>query len=140
MDYQYLKEFEGYPFPGNEMGRKIMSQPMPLMEQETPLAAKEVSERFREDHDGMDKAWFGLRQTVEGIIGWKGIDIHDLPAMQLTDAEDSFCYVQCVLKDMAELDAAEVGDHVIMEGNYLECHPQFGVVLKQSAVKQHIRK
>lgn len=134
MDYLYFNEFEGYPFPGNEMGRKIMSQPMPKMEQDAPFPAKEVSDKFRADHDAMDKAWFGLRQTVTGVVGWKGIDIHDLPAMQLTDEEDTFCYVQCVLKDMAELEAAEVGDKVVMEGNYLECHPQFGVVLKQSKV------
>ena len=72
----------------------------------------------------------GNRIRVRGIVSFAGIDIHGLPAVQLSDTADGKNMVFCVFNEAGILDQVKAGDSVTMEGNYLVYNDEFGIVLK----------
>ena len=133
MPYPYIKELERQPIADREGARKIQEVFMPMTVQEVPFNAKQLHADFCADREKCEAEYFLKRQTVKGVVMWMGDDIHNKPSIQLSDKPDGDCYVHCVLakKDYADV---KVGDEIVMQGNFLECHPEFGVVLKMSEV------
>ena len=72
----------------------------------------------------------GNRIRVRGIVFFAGIDIHGLPAVQLSDTADWENMVFCVFNEAGILNQVKAGDSVTMEGNYLVYNDEFGIVLK----------
>lgn len=133
MPYPYVKELERQPIADMEGARKIHEVFMPLTEQDVLFDAKQLHADFCADRAKCEAEYFLKRQTVKGVVMWMGNDIHNKPSIQLSDKADGDCYVHCVLakKDYGDV---KVGDEITMQGNFLECHPEFGVVLKMSEV------
>ncbi len=102
------------------------------MEQAAPITASALHRAFCEGWDACNDRYFGHRQTVSGVVLWMGDDIHHKPSIQLSDSAEGNCCVHCVLISEKGTGSVRVGDRVTMQGNYLECHPKFGVVLKYS--------
>lgn len=113
---------------------KIETQIMPLMEQEKPLEAKVLHAEFCSEWEKSNEKYFLKRQTVKGTVIWMGKDIHNKHSIQLSDKEQGQCYVHCVLISGEGYRDVQIGDNIVVQGNYLECHPEFGVVLKMSEV------
>ncbi|MBR2596539.1 MAG: aldo/keto reductase [Lachnospiraceae bacterium] len=72
----------------------------------------------------------GNKIRVRGIVSFASIDIHGLPAVQLSDTADGKNMVFCVFNEAGILDQVKAGDSVTMEGNYLVYNDEFGIVLK----------
>lgn len=134
MSYPYVKELADHPYPGMMTAMKIETKIMPLMEQDEPIEAKSLHEEFCTDWKTSNEKYLLKRQTVKGTVIWMGADIHHKHSIQLSDSVHGDCYVHCVLISEKEYGDVKVGDSVVMQGNYLECHPEFGVVLKMSEV------
>lgn len=135
MPYPYVEEFENRQILDLIGSRRIQTEIMPYCEQEKPFDAKELHTAFRENRKECSKKYFLKREKVTGSVMWFGEDIHGKPSVQLSDSAEGDCYIHCVLarNDYGNL---KIGDKVLCEGNFLECHPKFGVVLKMSEITE----
>ena len=73
--------------------------------------------------------------TNTGVVTYIGTDIHGLPSFRLSDSADGSCFVHACLKSEAEYGNIQVGDTVIVTGNFHVLSQEWGVVLKSSVVE-----
>ncbi len=130
----FREEFTNRPWPAEEDAQKVLTKFMPLTPQNAPFEAADFHGEFIKDWAKANAKYFGYRQTAKGIIVWMGEDIHKLPTIQISDRADGYSMVHFVLTDEKEYGNLKVGDEVVLQGNYLVCHPEFGLVMKQSIV------
>ena len=139
MPYPYVKELADHVITDIPMAKAIQAEIKPETKQDKPFEAKQLHTDFCADFENCNKKYFGYRQTVTGVVMWTGEDIHHKHSIQLSDKADGDCYVHCVLIDENHYAGVKVGDRIVMKGNYLECHPEFGVVLKMSEVTEIVK-
>lgn len=132
MQYPYVEALANKPSPKYPMAGKIQTEKMPM--QDENWTAKELHTAFCENWSEYNERCYGKRQTVTGVVMWMGKDIHNKHSIQLSNSKDGNCYVHCVIISEDYYGDVKVGDTITMQGNYLECHPEFGVVLKYSEV------
>ncbi len=130
----FRQEFADRPQPDEKQALKVLTQFMPLTAQDAPFDAADFHGEFLADWAKANEKYFGYRQTAKGIIIWMGEDIHKLPTIQISDSTDGISLIHFVLTDEKEYGDLKVGDTVVLQGNYLVCHPEFGLVMKQSVV------
>lgn len=135
MPYPYVKELERQPIADMEGAQRIQQEFMPLMPQDAPFEAKKLHADFCADRSKCEAEYFLKRQRVTGVVMWMGEDIHNKPSIQLSDKADGDCYVHCVLAK-ADYSDVKIGDTIVCQGNFLECHQEFGVVLKMSTIEK----
>ena len=123
-------EFENYPWPKD--AGIIMTSILPLMDQDCPIEVLSINEEFRSDVKAATSKYYLKRFKVTGFIVEMGKDAHGLDSIQLSDEAGGYCRLLCVLKSASEYDGKKPGDKVVMEGNFMDCHPEYGVVLKMS--------
>lgn len=134
MPYPYIEALANHTITDIETARAIQAELKPELEQSAPFDAKQLHADFCADFEKLNGEFFGKRETVTGVVMWTGEDIHHKHSIQLSDKADGDCYVHCVLISGDHYAGVKTGDKVVMKGNYLECHPEFGVVLKMSEV------
>ena len=134
MKYEHFVEFENAPAPEPELSYAIQKTILPMAEDASVHEVKELNETFRADFANCNDSYHGYRHRVRGVVIWMGVDIHGKDSIQLSDEKGGICWVHCCVKDPAEYDKVNPGDTVTMEGNYMDCHPKFGVVFKMSEV------
>ena len=133
MSYEYVKEFENR-VPSQDYVARAMRTELPLLNQAAPLAAKTVNNEFKADYNKALAIYSGHRIEVTGIVIFKGLDIHGIPAFELSDQKNGKCYVLCCLRSEAEYGNISEGDTIVIFGNYLTVHEKYGVVLKNCIV------
>ena len=135
MRYEHFTEFENSP-PIEPAGLawKIMSEILPPAEEDITHEAKGLNEAFRADFTDCNRSFLGFRHRISGIVIWKGRDIHGMDSFQLSDVPDGTCFIHCCTKDIAVYNGVMPGDRVTVEGNYIDCHPKYGVVFKMCEV------
>ena len=131
MAYRHVEVFENRVPDNDYLHRTYGILPF---EKET-FEVKKLSEILEQNFDEANKRFHGKRLVVHGTIVNKGKDIHDMPSFELSDEKGGYCYVLCCLHTEAEYGNYEIGDEVIVEGNYLTVHEQFGICLKNCYVK-----
>ena len=132
---QYFPEgVEFYPkHPSPMKTHKIQTSPMPMLEgQNAPFEAVQLHAQFENDLEGSLKIYEDKRFDVAGTAIWVGRDIHDLPAVQLSDKVGGKCCVHCIFPKADILEQVQVGDRVVIRSNYLVMSNLFGVVMKYS--------
>lgn len=134
MPYPYVEALANHTITDIETARAIQTELKPELKQDVPFDAKQMHADFCTDFEKYNNEYFGKRETVTGVVMWLGEDIHHKHSIQLSDKADGDCYVHCVIISADHYAGVKVGDTVVMKGNYLECHPEFGVVLKMSEV------
>ena len=107
---------------------------MPLMEQDAPFEAKDLNMAFRADWEAMDARCHAKRQTITGVASFVGPDIHGAPSIELSDSAEGDCYVLCCFNEESGIDGVKVGDRIVVRGNYLTTHEEYGICLKDTAV------
>ena len=74
--------------------------------------------------------------TATGIVTYIGKDIHGLPSFRLSDSVDGNCYVHACVKSEEEYTGVQVGDTITVTGDFHILSDDWGVVLKQSTVRE----
>ena len=123
-----------YPcHPSPEKTHQIQTMPSPMLRgQEAPFEAADLRKAFDRDPEGSLAAYRDKRFDVAGIVIWSGLDPHNLPTVQLSDAVDGECYAHCIFPQDDILKQAKPGDRVVIRANYLVLSRRFGVVMKFS--------
>ena len=123
-----------YPcHPSPEKTHQIQSAPSPMLEgQSAPFEAAELRRSFDRDPEGSLATYQEKRFDVAGIVIWAGLDPHNLPTVQLSDAVDGTCYAHCIFPEDHILKLVTPGDRVVIRSNYLVLSRRFGVVMKFS--------
>ena len=123
-----------YPcHPSPEKTQQIQSTPSPMLEhQEVPFEAVALRKAFDCDPERNLARLQNKRFDVTGIVIWAGLDPHNLPAVQLSDAVDGTCYAHCIFPKNDILEQVKPGDRVVIRSNYLVLSRRFGVVMKFS--------
>ena len=111
---------------------KAAHEEFPLAEQEAPISAKDLNSEFHEDWDAADQKWKYKRVTVTGTVRYKGPDIHSVPSFELSDSTEGTCEVLACLAGEEEYGDIQVGDIIVVQGNYLIESDTYGVCLKMS--------
>ena len=123
-----------YPcHPSPEKTHQIQTTPSPMLEgQNIPFAAAELRKAFDSDPEGSLALCQDKRFDVTGIVIWVGLDPHNLPTVQLSDAVGGTCYAHCIFPRADILEQVTPGDRVVIRSNYLVLSRRFGVVMKFS--------
>ena len=120
--------------PTNEEIRRVEFAPCPLIEQTAPFEAKDLYNSFYADLSLLQK-YEEKRMQVTGIVKKFGLDVHNLPSVELSDSVDGQTYAMCISHDEAIMQGIKVGDKVVIEGNYLVMSTALGVIFKYSERK-----
>lgn len=125
-----------YPcHPSPEKTHQIQSVPSPMLEGQTaPFDVRVLREAFDADPEGSLSIYQDKRFDVTGTAVWVGLDPHNLPTVQLSDAAGGICYAHCIFPRSDILEQVRVGDRVTIRSNYLVLSSRFGIVMKFSEV------
>ena len=133
MSHQHIKKFENN-IPAADYVQRSMGM-FDKLEQTEPFDAAELNRSFQEEYEKMHTSLYEKRITVSGIVVFKGPDIHQIPSFELSNEKDGPCCVLCCLGSKDEYKDYDLGDTVIVEGNYLTANRDYGIVLKNCRVK-----
>ena len=103
-----------------------------LEDQAAPFEAAPLRKAFDHDPQGSLATYQDKRFDVTGIVIWAGLDPHNLPTVQLSDAMDGVCYAHCIFPQDDILNQVKPGDRVVIRSNYLVLSRNFGIVMKFS--------
>ena len=117
--------------PTNEEIRAVEFAPCEKIEQSAPFAAKALYDSFYEDQTLLEK-YTEKRMQVTGIVTKAGLDMHNLPSLELSDSVDGRTYALCISHEQSFIEGVQVGDTVTVEGNYLSMSTRLGVIFKYS--------
>lgn len=92
---------------------------------------KDLHDEFSRDLAKSDSLFREKRLRTAGIITFKGIDEHGIPSFEISDKVDGYTLALCCLKSSKEYGNKNVGDEIIIEGNYLITNENYGIVLKR---------
>ena len=120
--------------PTNEEIRRVEFAPCPLIEQSAAFEAKDLYHSFYTDQSLLEK-YVEKRMQVTGIVKKFGLDVHNLPSVELSDSVDGQTYAMCISHDKALMEDIEIGDKIVIEGNYLIMSTALGVIFKYSERK-----
>lgn len=133
-------KLEFYPFhPSDEKTHRIETTKMPLLEQTNPFEVKPLLEEFKSDLTYCLNQYEEKRFKVEGIVLYVGPDVHHKPSLQLSNDINGECCALTIFPNQDFYKEVAVGDHVIVEANYLVLSNSFGIVMKNSELVQVLK-
>ncbi len=110
----------------------IETKPMQRLEQAEPFDAKTLRNEFCADLYGALAIYEDKRFEITGIASKIGPDIHNKPAIEISDVVGGQCYILCIFPTDDFYDEVSVGDRVTVRANYLVMSNRYGVVMKYS--------
>lgn len=121
-----------YPkHPSDEETAKIQNIPSPMLESQTaPFDVALLCKSIEDDLYRSLAIYTDKRFDVIGVILWTGNDIHNLPAVQLSNRVEGKCCAHCIFPTADMLSLLKPGHQVVIRGNYLVMSNHFGVVMK----------
>lgn len=126
-------ELEFYPkHPSGLKTHKIETTPMPILEQETPFAVKELCDQFASDSGKFFDTYVDKRFEVTGIAKKIGPDIHNKPSIEISDSVGGQTYALVIFPTDDHYSKVKVGDTVVVRANYLVMSNHYGTVMKYS--------
>lgn len=121
-----------YPeHPSPEKTHLIETQDSPLLKQDEPIAASALYSSFFNDFDAMLKTYVDTRFEISGVAIQVGADPHNKPSVRLSDENCERCYALCIFPSEDIYSKVQIGDKIVIKGNYLVMTNYFGVVLKK---------
>lgn len=122
-----------YPeHPSGTKTHKIETSALPLLSQNAPFDVKTLYTEYQNDLDSSRAIYEDKRFEVTGVALKVGPDVHNKPAIEISDRADGRCYALCVFPADDFYDAVSVGNIVTVRANFLVMTNQFGVVMKYS--------
>lgn len=133
-DPRFPDWLEFFPqLPTDEKTRQLQTIPSPFFEGQTaPFEARALADEIEADIDAGVAKYVDTRFTVTGIVRKVGLDMHNLPSIQLSDKADGECCAACIFPADHGIPEVSVGDRVTICANYLVYSHPLGVVMKLS--------
>lgn len=127
------EELTFYPeHPSGIKTHKIETSAMPALSQYAPFDVKTLCLELQNDLDSALAIYEDKRFEVTGVAIKIGPDVHNKPAIEISDKADGRCYALCIFPTSDFYEEASVGDIVTVRANYLVLSNWFGVVMKYS--------
>lgn len=127
------EELTFYPeHPSGMKTHKIETSAMPLLSQNAPFDVKTLCAELQNDLDSSLAIYGDKRFEVTGVARKIGPDVHNKPAIEISDKADGKCYALCIFPAADFYEKVAVGDIVTVRANYLVLSNWFGVVMKFS--------
>ena len=108
----------------------------PEMEQDHPVAAKEIADEFRYDRTKAMDHYSEKRMYVKGVVSYAGPDMFGLPSLELSDNENGPTDCLCVFNQQSSIRNVQEGDSVTVQGNFIDCVPDYGPTFKKCVVTE----
>lgn len=125
---EQLKFFPAHP--SDEKTSILEFNPSPLLPQTAPVDCARLHSQFETDFDAVYPVYLDKRFEITGIAKEVGPDMHNKPAIWLSDAVGGTCHALCIFPDDSFYSNVQPGDTVTISGNYLVYSNWFGVVMK----------
>ena len=127
------EELKFYPkHPSDDKTHQIETTAMPLLEQEVPFCAKTLCDEFAADADGFFAEYVDKRFEITGIAKKIGPDIHNKPAIEISDSINGQTYALLIFPTDDHYSKVKAGDTVVVRANYLVMSNHYGTVMKYS--------
>lgn len=127
------EKLEFYPkHPSNEKTHLIETTKMPCLKQTLPFKIDALYNEFNHDLAQSLNQYQDKRFKIEGIAIYIGPDIHHKPSIQISNQLGGICYALVIFPNEEFYQKVSIGDHVIVEANYLVFSNLFGIVMKNS--------
>ena len=108
----------------------------PEMDQNTPVTAKEIADEFRYDRSEAMDRYSEKRLYVTGVVSYAGPDMFGLPSLELSDNAEGPTDCLCVFNEQSSISNIQEGDTVTVQGNFIDCVPDYGPTFKKCVVTE----
>lgn len=127
------EELKFYPkHPSELKTHQIETAEMPALEQSKPFGVKALCDEFALNAESFFARYADKRFEVVGIAKRIGPDIHRKPSIEISNCVAGPTYALTVFPTKEHYSKVNVGDTVIVRGNYLVMSNHYGVVMKCS--------
>lgn len=127
------EKLQFYPkHPSDMKTHKIETTAMPILEQQSPFDVKVLWNEFTSDADSFFSKYTDKRFEVTGIAKKVGPDIHNKPSIEISDSVNGQTYALVIFPTNNHYSKVNIGDTVIIRGNYLVMSNHYGTVMKFS--------